>query len=68
MIMNTANNKPWLSPHGQSVDMAMWVVENKSYLLETDEYKTNTTMHQWIKESQKIIDAHYELTTSGCVQ
>jgi len=66
--MNTANNKPWLSPHGQSLWMAKWVIDNKSHLLETDEYKTNTTMHQWVKESQKIIDAHYELTTSGCVQ
>lgn len=60
--------KSILSPHGRSYDMAKWVVENKSHLLETDEYKNNKTMHQWIKQSQEIIDQHYKLTTSGCAQ
>lgn len=56
--METANKKPWLSPHGQSLDMAQWVVEHKTPLLDTDEYRNHTTMKMWIAESQKIIDAH----------
>lgn len=56
--METANKKPWLSPHGQSLDMAHWVVKTKTPLLDTDEYRNHTTMKMWIAESQKIIDEH----------
>jgi hypothetical protein len=67
--------KTWLSPHGQSVDIARWVIETKSHLLETDEYKNHITMRRWIEESQKIIDDYdimietiVEETKTGCAQ
>jgi hypothetical protein len=56
--MKTANNKPWLSPHGQSLDMAKYVVETYSRLIETDEYRNHTTYLMWIAESEKIIKQH----------
>lgn len=56
--MKTANNKPWLSPHGQSLWMAKWVLAEKAPLLNTDEYRDHATMKMWIAESQKIVDAH----------
>lgn len=56
--MKTANNKPWLSPHGQSLWMAKYVVETHTHLLDTDEYRNHKTVQMWISESQKIIDAH----------
>ena len=54
--MKTANNKPWLSPHGHSVWMAKWVIEEKAHLLDTDEYRNHTTMKMWIEESKKILN------------
>jgi hypothetical protein len=54
--MKTGNNKPWLSPHGQSYDMAKWVIETKAHLLDTDEYRNHTTMKMWIEASKKIIE------------
>ena len=67
--MKTANNKPWLSPHGQSLWMAQWVIENKAPLLETDEYRNHTTMRMWVEKSQEIIDAHQAMVTNGgCMQ
>lgn len=54
--MKTANNKPWLSPHGQSLWMAKYVVENYTRLIETDEYRNHTTYLMWIAESQKILN------------
>ena len=56
--METANKKPWLSPHGQSLWMAKWVLAEKAHLLNTDEYRDHATMKMWIAESQKIVDAH----------
>jgi hypothetical protein len=56
--MKTANNKPWLSPHGQSLSMAKWVLEYKAPLLETDEYRNHVTMQMWVQKSQEIVDAH----------
>lgn len=54
--METANKKPWLSPHGQTLEIAQWVVETKTPLLDTDEYRNHTTMRMWIEESQKILN------------
>ena len=48
--------KEWLSPHGRSTYMAQWVVETKSQLLETSEYKDNKTVQMWIAASQEILD------------
>ena len=67
--METANKKPWLSPHGQSLWMAKWVLAEKAHLLNTDEYRDHATMKMWIAESQKIVDAHNQLDNlSGCMQ
>lgn len=67
--METANRKSWLSPHGQSFDMALWVVQEKAPLLETDEYRNHTTLRMWIEESQKIVDEHYKrMLIGGCMQ
>lgn len=49
-----------LSPHGQSLDMAQWVVEQYSPLLHTDQYREHITMHEWVKQSQQIIDTHLD--------
>lgn len=67
--MKTANGKPWLSPHGQSFDMALWVVTEKTHLLETDEYRNHTTLRMWVEESQKIVDEHHKMVLiGGCMQ
>jgi hypothetical protein len=56
--VETANKKPWLSPHGHSLSMAKWVLAEKAPLLETDEYRNHTTIKMWVEASQKIVDAH----------
>jgi hypothetical protein len=67
--MKTANGKPWLSPHGQTLYMAEAVLEMYGRLKDTDEYRNHKTYQMWIAESQKIVDEHRKSMTSGsCMQ
>ena len=50
--------KEWLIPHGHTVIVAQWVVDNKPK--DKDLYQDNVTYQGWIAASEQILEESME--------